>query len=58
MAVAGSAQRGTRERVVEAALAAFGRRGFDVTSLDAIAGELGVRKQTILYYFPAKDALL
>lgn len=58
MAVAGSAQRGTRERVVEAALAAFGRRGFDVTSLDAIAGELGVRKQTILYYFPSKDALL
>src|SRR5690348_10644853 len=58
MAVAGEAQRGTRERVVEAALAAFGRRGFDVTSLDAIAGELGVRKQTILYYFPSKDALL
>ena len=44
--------------MVEAALAAFGRRGFDVTSLDAIAGELGVRKQTILYYFPSKDALL
>jgi AcrR family transcriptional regulator len=44
--------------VVDAALAAFGRRGYDVTSLDAIAGELGVRKQTILYYFPSKEALL
>lgn len=41
-----------------AALAAFGRRGYDVTSLDAIANELGVRKQTILYYFPSKEALL
>jgi AcrR family transcriptional regulator len=49
---------GTRQRVVDAALAAFGRRGYDVTSLDAVAGELGVRKQTILYYFPSKEALL
>ncbi len=44
--------------MVDAALGAFGRRGYDVTSLDAIANELGVRKQTILYYFPSKDALL
>ena len=44
--------------MVETALAAFGRRGYDVSSLDAIAGELGVRKQTILYYFPSKEALL
>ncbi|MEY2435103.1 MAG: TetR/AcrR family transcriptional regulator [Acidimicrobiaceae bacterium] len=49
---------GTRERVLDAALASFGTRGFEATSLDAIAGELGVRKQTILYYFPTKDALL
>jgi AcrR family transcriptional regulator len=44
--------------VINAALAAFGRRGYDVTSLDAVAAELGVRKQTILYYFPSKEALL
>lgn len=43
---------------MDAALAAFGRRGYDVTSLDAIANELGLRKQTILYYFPSKEALL
>lgn len=43
---------------MDAALGAFGRRGYDVTSLDAIANELGVRKQTILYYFPSKEALL
>src|SRR6202035_5293611 len=58
MSAVESVQGGTRERVVAAALAAFGRRGYDVTSLDAIAGELGVRKQTILYYFPSKEALL
>src|SRR3954453_20465816 len=49
---------GTQERVVDAALSSFGTRGFEATSLDAIAAELGVRKQTILYYFPTKDALL
>lgn len=48
----------TRERVLDAALAGFGRRGYEATSLDALAGELGVRKQTILYYFPSKEALL
>jgi AcrR family transcriptional regulator len=58
MSAVESVRTGTRERVVDAALAAFGRRGYDVTSLDAIAGELGVRKQTILYYFPSKEALL
>ena len=39
-------------------MAAFGTRGFEATSLDDLAAELGVRKQTILYYFPSKDALL
>jgi AcrR family transcriptional regulator len=58
MSVVESAARSTRDRVVDAAVVAFGRRGYDVTSLDAIAGELGVRKQTILYYFPSKEALL
>src|SRR5579875_2909886 len=58
MSVVETVPRGTRERVVDAALAAFGRRGYDVTSLDAIANDLGVRKQTILYYFPSKEALL
>ena len=48
----------TRSRVLDAALSSFGTRGFEATSLDAIAADLGVRKQTILYYFPTKDALL
>lgn len=48
----------TDERILDAALTLFGTRGFEATSLDAIAADLGVRKQTILYWFPSKDALL
>ena len=48
----------TSERVLDAALASFGARGFDATSLDALAGELGIRKQSILYHFGSKEALL
>src|SRR3954453_8448246 len=48
----------TRDRILDAALTSFGTKGYGATSLDAIAAELGVRKQTILYYFPSKDALL
>ena len=50
--------RPNRERILDVALASFGTRGFDATSLDALAAELGIRKQTILYYFPSKEALL
>lgn len=48
----------TEERILEAAEGSFGTRGYDVTSLDQLARELGIRKQTILYYFPNKPALL
>ncbi len=44
--------------MLAAALSSFGTRGFEATSLDQIAAELGVRKQTILYYFPSKADLL
>lgn len=43
---------------MEQALAGFARRGYEATSLDALATELGVRKQTILYHFSSKDELL
>ena len=48
----------TSSRIVDAALAAFGTRGYEATSLDSLAATLGVRKQTILYHFPSKEALL
>jgi AcrR family transcriptional regulator len=48
----------TRDRILAAALSAFAQRGVEATSLDAVAAEIGIRKQTILYYFPSKDALV
>ena len=48
----------TRERILDAALDLFGRRGVGAVSLDEIAREVGVRKQTVLYWFPSKDALV
>jgi AcrR family transcriptional regulator len=49
---------GTPDRILDAALASFGSRGYEATSLDALAGSLEVTKQTILYWFPSKEALL
>jgi AcrR family transcriptional regulator len=39
-------------------LSQFGSRGYEATSLDALAAELGLTKQAILYWFPSKEALL
>jgi AcrR family transcriptional regulator len=55
--VAGAANH-TAERTLLAALRAFGTRGYGATSLDDLARELGIRKQTILYWYPSKEALL
>ena len=51
-------RRPTSDRILDAALAQFGRRGYEATSLDALAAELGLTKQAILYWFPSKEALL
>lgn len=48
----------TADRILATASDAFGARGFEATSLDDLARSLGIRKQTILYWFPSKDALL
>ena len=48
----------TADRILDAALGSFGTRGYDATSLDALAASLEIRKQTILYWFPSKEALL
>lgn len=50
--------RATAARILDAALSSFGTKGYADTSLDAVAASLGIRKQTILYYFPSKEALL
>lgn len=51
-------ERPTRLRILDAALDLFGARGVDAVSLDEIARHVGVRKQTILYWFPSKEELV
>jgi TetR/AcrR family transcriptional regulator len=48
----------TRDRILDEALGAWSTRGYEATSLDALAAGLGVTKQTILYWFPSKEVLL
>ena len=47
-----------RRDLLAEAIRLFGRQGYEGTSLDAVASAAGVRKQTLLYYFPSKEALL
>ncbi len=47
-----------RHALIEEAIRQFGREGYNGASLDAIASAAGIRKQTLLYYFPTKEALL
>lgn len=51
-------QLSTAERLLLAARRAFATRGFAASSLDEIAADCDVRKQTLLYHFPSKDELL
>jgi AcrR family transcriptional regulator len=48
----------TRDRILDAATDLFGTRGVDAVSLDVIAAEVGVAKQTLLYWFASKDDLV
>ena len=50
--------RTTRERILDSALDLFGARGVDAVSLDEIARDVGVRKQTVLYWFASKGDLV
>lgn len=53
------ARRGdTRERILDSATSLFGTRGFEAVSLDQIASEVGVAKQTVLYWFASKEELI
>ncbi len=48
----------TRQRVLDVASASFAEQGVAATSLDDLARQLKVTKQTILYHFGSKDGLL
>ena len=47
-----------REEVLEAALRAFRERGYHATTLEDIAGLLGLQKTALYHYFPDKEAIL
>ena len=48
----------TRDRILAVAGERFGTRGVDAVSLDEIAAAVGVRKQTVLYWFASKEELV
>lgn len=46
-----------RDRILTAAAHLLAAHGFDGTTLQAVADEVGVRKPSVLHHFPSKDAL-
>ena len=47
-----------RDDILDAARNSFAKRGYEASSLDSIAADCGVRKQTVLYHFGSKESLL
>ncbi|MEU9343852.1 TetR/AcrR family transcriptional regulator [Streptomyces sp. NPDC048278] len=47
-----------KEQIMKVAAGLFDTRGYQDTSMEAIAQQVGVRKASLYYYFAGKDALL
>src|SRR5581483_6303686 len=57
MHVAPTKGESTKAKITDVATKLFGSQGYDATSLDGVAAAVGVRKQTLLYYFSTKADL-
>lgn len=51
-------RRETHRRVTDAALGLFAARGYEATTLDAIAEAAGIARRTFFHYFASKEAIL
>jgi AcrR family transcriptional regulator len=51
-------RRETRQRIAEAGLKLFVRKGYEATTLEAIAAAAGISARTFFYYFKTKDEVL
>ncbi|MFB4295158.1 TetR/AcrR family transcriptional regulator [Actinomadura sp. NTSP31] len=47
-----------KAQIMQVAAELFDTRGYHETSMEAIAEKVGIRKPSLYYYFPGKDALL
>ena len=56
--VRGLKKRETRQRIAETGLKLFLARGYEGTTLDAIAEEAGISRRTFFSYFKSKDEIM